>query len=60
MRAIAGGRLNRGHEDVRGQISRELTIRDTPRDEPLYRLDMLTVEPLERIRIRANQAQSHR
>src|ERR687887_560572 len=48
---IGRSRLDCRDEDVRRQVGRELRIVDAPRDEPLNRLDVLTVEALEGIRI---------
>src|SRR5262249_54023054 len=49
--AVRRSRLDRRDEDVRRQVGREGRIVDAPRPEPLDRLDVATVEALERIRI---------
>ena len=48
---VGAGRLDHGHEHVRGQIGGHVRIVHPSGDEPLHRLDVLALEALERVRV---------
>src|SRR5262249_4507701 len=56
-RPVTTGRVDRGDEDLRGQVSRPLPLPDPPGHEPLHRLDVLEVERLEEIGVAPDPAQ---
>ena len=56
-RPVAVGRVDRGEEDLRGQVGRPLAIADPAGDEPLHFLDVLAVEGIEQVRVGTDPAQ---